>query len=237
MEYLSSVLSGLTLLLLTIGGFVLMLTRRGLIAGVDSGVKAAVANAVDNINWPNELTQALERARGVERQELRYKSYGELWARLRPLARYGTEPISRETVRELSKALSDWYFSPCGGLLLTRQTRSFYFAIQDLLQEVSNSAEDWVVQPSEDEPRRVFRKLLEKKGLHQAIAVQDYLDERAFGEWEKTGDRYGSDWRTDVQKLARSWQDMEEKERYWTLQQVGSVLRTSLTNDVESRII
>jgi hypothetical protein len=80
--------------------------------------------------WPVELGQELEKSRGVERQELRFKSYGELWKKLRPLAIYSDKPVNRANFGELTEDLSDWYFSECGGMFLLPHVRDFYFALQ-----------------------------------------------------------------------------------------------------------
>src|SRR4051812_23865363 len=57
-------------------------------AAVMAGAKAAAEEgakvAIKNANWQIELRQEIEKSRGVERQELRFKSYGNLWKRLRP---------------------------------------------------------------------------------------------------------------------------------------------------------
>ena len=92
---------------------------------------------------PQSLRGSFKRQGGVERQELRFKSYGALWKELRPLAIYDETIINRKIVSDLSSKLSDWYFSECGGLLLTPQARDFYFALQDLLRATSKFPEDW----------------------------------------------------------------------------------------------
>ena len=72
-----------------------------------------------DMEWPAQLTRTLEKTRGVERQELRFRCYGVLWKELRPLAILRSHTADKETVGELSNKLTGWYFSKYGGLLLT----------------------------------------------------------------------------------------------------------------------
>jgi hypothetical protein len=123
----------------------------------------------------------------VERQELRYQSYGALWGQLRPLAIYDETAINRGTIRALSTELSNWYFSACGGLLLTRQARDFYFALQDLLRTTAEFPEDWSVDRagvSESDPMIVFKEVLKQTGQLQASGVLEYFSKGAFDDWQ-----------------------------------------------------
>ena len=61
------------------------------------------------------------------------------------------------------------------------------------------------------------------------------LDRADVREWPPNQD-FGKDWRSDVKKLAASWDDLSPRQRFLVLQQVASVLRTVLVNDVESRL-
>ncbi len=49
-------------------------------------------------------------------------------------------------------------------------------------------------------------------------------------------EKQGSLWRKDIKKLAAQWSELDERERFAVIQQIGSVLRTILANDVESRM-
>jgi hypothetical protein len=49
---------------------------------------------IQQLVWPEELARELQKSRGVERQELRFKSYGALWKELRPLAIYDSTMIN-----------------------------------------------------------------------------------------------------------------------------------------------
>src|SRR5712691_1375298 len=144
-----AILSAITLALLA--GFVTFGK-----AGVEAAAKTGAENAVKDLHWARALAQELEKTRGIERQESRFKSYGGLWKELRPLAIYDPDIVDRLTAEALSKKLSDWYFSESGGFLLTQPVRHFYFALQDLLRVIAKS-DDWTADrsvPPEELPDR-----------------------------------------------------------------------------------
>src|SRR6266545_3141048 len=155
---INTILSGLTVVVLAI----LALLQ----AGAKRGLERSAELFVNNANWSRELAQQLERARGLGRQEARLDSYGALWKELRTLAIYDTASIDRTAIADLSSRLSDWYFSPKGGLLLTEHVREFHFALQDLLQAAVRYPDAPVDRPPSGEPRE---RLL-------AIVRADHLD-------------------------------------------------------------
>ena len=57
-----------------------------------------------------------------------------------------------------------------------------------------------------------------------------------FRTWPGDMEKQGSLWRKDIKKLAAQWSELDERERFAVIQQIGSVLRTILANDVESRM-
>src|SRR5687768_15759945 len=140
------------LAVLAIGGYLLYVGREAFEAGVKASAEKGVEVAIKNVNWRTELAQELEKARGVERQEIRFKSYGALWTNMRPLAIFDRTVIDRSTSDDLSKRLSDWYFSEHGGLMLTQEVRPFYFALQELLRRVADAQEWEAVRPSDVQP-------------------------------------------------------------------------------------
>ena len=227
------ILNSATLVLVAAGGVVLRLAQAGLEAGAKKGAEEAIAR----INWPTELAHALESARGVERQELRFTSYSALWSKLRPLALYDDKAVNKASAVSLSANLSDWYFSACGGLFLTTQARDFYFALQDLLRAVGSTSSDWVAERSAGDQARVFRGVLDRMELTGAKAVLDYVNGKdVLRSWSEGAPLRATQWRVDIKTLAARWSEIGESERFAVLQQVGSILRTSLTNDVESRL-
>jgi len=186
-------------------------TGETLTAGAKASAEEGAKTAIKNINWPVELGQELQKSRAVERQELRFKSYGELWKRLRPLAIYSDKPINRTELGHLNDELSDWYFSECGGMFLLPHAREFYFALQDFARVVSKG-EDWQCPRSDDDHKKRFR------------------------DWPEGIEDVGQRWREDIKNLASRWTELDEVDRFTVVQQVASVLRTNLANDVESRL-
>jgi len=178
------------------------------------------------------LARELEKTRGVERQQLRFESYGALWKELRPLAIYDPNPIDRKETAMLSSALSNWYFSKTGGLFLTTHLRDFYFALQDLLQVVALHSEDWQSERFNDDLKKLFLKVCKSNGFEAAEQIVEDPSKEGSGK----GDTPSGAWKKGVNKLAASWHDYTPKERFAILQQVGSVLRTAMVKDIESRL-
>jgi hypothetical protein len=220
-------------------GFIsfLLTVGKGAVEGwVKTSAEKGAETAIYNLNWPQKLAQELEQTRGVERQEIRFQSYGALWANLRPLAIYDSSVVDAATIEKLSKALSDWYFSESGGLLLSAPVRDFYFALQDLLRAITRDGHNWKADRSSDDPRRLFREILQREELAGAITTLEKLEALDIRDWPKVAVALGQMWRKDIPKLATRWSSLGPDERFAVLQQVGSTLRTSMTNDVESRL-
>jgi hypothetical protein len=210
-------------------------TGETLTAGAKASAEEGAKTAIKNINWPVELGQELEKSRAVERQELRFKSYGELWKRLRPLAIYSDKPINRTELGHLNDELSDWYFSECGGMFLLPHAREFYFALQDFARVVSKG-EDWQCPRSDDDHKKRFQNILDKMQLKGAAAAMEKLQNARVADWPEGIEDVGQRWREDIKNLASRWTELDEVDRFTVVQQVASVLRTNLANDVESRL-
>jgi hypothetical protein len=239
MPDVNTTLSTLTVVLLAIGGYLLYLLRTGTEAAIKTSAEEAAKATIQQLRWPAELAQELQKTRGVERQELRFKSYGSLWKELRPLAVYDATPISRSVVGSMSSKLSDWYFSESGGLLLTPQARDFYFALQDLLRATSKFSEEWDADRSEESvgnQQEVFRDVLSNNSAKEGNKVLDYFSDSNFEDWHIEAIKQGKMWRASVNQVAASWSKLDARQRFATLQQVGSILRTCLVNDLESRL-
>jgi hypothetical protein len=86
----------------------------------------------------------------------RLQAYVKLWAELKPLNKYGSDPphLSRDAVETMADALTKWYFE-VGGIYLSVPARQDYFALQDALQQILAAG------PSADigEPAREFVRL------------------------------------------------------------------------------
>ena len=197
----------LTGALLAAGGYALNLLRTGSEAFVKTTAEEAAKAAIEKLKWPAELARELQKTRGVERQELRFKSYGALWKELRPLAIYDVTTISKKDVGDMLPKLSNWYFSACGGLLLTPQARDFYFALQDLLRATSNSPDDWeVVRPQEsgENERDLFKAVVRAKGTTEAVSAFEYIKSDALDEWQTLAPGHAQNWRKRINAIALS---------------------------------
>jgi hypothetical protein len=227
-------------LLLGLGAYVLLLLRTGSQAAVKASAEEAAKSALRQFTWPADLARELQKSRGLERQELRFKSYGALWKELRPLAVYDESLIDKSTVRNLSSKLSDWYFSECGGLLLTPQVREFYFALQDLLRATAQFPGEWQTSrpaASDMTEKDMFVAVLRARGAQGAIDALQFVGTSDLRTWQSEAQEHAAKWKAGINHLATVWKELDTRQRFVTLQQVASVLRTSLCNDVESRTL
>jgi hypothetical protein len=214
-------------------GFLAWLSIRSM---VEQAARGQAEELIAQINRTAVLERQLEHVRATERQELRFTSYGLLWAEMRPLAIYDDSPINRKTMGEMSKKLSDWYFSANGGLMLTSHNRDLYFALQDLVSTVADEEKDWEAERTSD-PRTTFEHVLDRSELRAGQALTKHLGTVKPEGWPTEGlEAMAEAWREDVEKLAKGWAEIDNTERFAVLQQVCSVLRTGLTKDVESRL-
>ena len=206
---------------------------------IESAANRTIGEFFDRNQWPAKLERELQKIRATERQEFRYKSYSRLWARMRPLAVYQHVEIERTDTENLSGSLSEWYFSESGGLMLTSQARDFYFALQDLLVYTASVPEEWKAvneQSPGSELKTVFQAVLAKTGCTKALEAIDFLESKPYMTWEQDAEKHADRWKSDIRKVFHVWSALNDLERFACLQQVGSILRTVLTVDVESRL-
>jgi hypothetical protein len=227
---LGAVLNLILLALIAIGALLWRLFG----SAADRAVVGQVDELITELNRASALARELEKTRGTERQELRFTSYGQLWAKMRPLAIYDDSAVDPATMADLSKELSDWYFSETGGLLLTSHNRDLYFALQDLVSSVADQPR-WNAERTR-EPRPAFLGALDRRNLTTARALVEQLDQVDISTWPEGVEPLTRGWREDVERLADEWPTLDEREHFAVLQQTASVLRTSLTYDVESRL-
>jgi hypothetical protein len=234
---LQSISNVLTPILLAVIGFLIVLFRSSIESWVKTSVEGAAQESLARVNWSSELGRELEKTRGVERQELRYQSYGALWTKLRPLAIYDEPQIDKAAAKALAKDLSNWYFSDTGGLLLTPQARDFYFALQDVLRLTTDVSDEWSAERTHESEGHQRRAVRELSGNDSATArVLDYFEALDFREWDTRAPALGRSWRDGMRSIARKWSSLDAEQRFAVLQQAGSVLRSSLANDLESRL-
>lgn len=196
------------------------LAWRSFSSGVEQAAKDQATETVARMNWPAVLVRELEQIRGTERQELRFTSYGQLWAKMRPLAIYDDSPINRDTMRELSRDLSNWYFSETGGLLLTTHNRELYFVLQEFLNTVARG-ENWEAERIDDmkDMKERFEKLLERGELVAAQKLKEHLRGVTAQDWPSDDlEEMVKGWRTDIRTLVGAWPELDSKDRFAVLQ-------------------
>jgi hypothetical protein len=177
-----------------------------------------------------------ELSRAGERQQARFSSYGALWEILKPLAIYSNEEIGRHQTQDLSKRLTEWYFSKEGGMFMTPHVREVYFALQNLLHVTGNMAPDWRAERYNGELLKQLQRLLENRGQYAATQFREVMTRDDLSNWPFIKPNDCKEWGRGVAALADDWQNLNERERFVVLQQVGSVLRSALANDVQSRL-
>ena len=176
----------------------------------------------------------------------RFTAYGDLWARMKPVAIYTGEEFGPCIVKDLSESLSLWYFSSEGGLFLTERAKSFYFAFQKLLITVGGMSE-WTCLERPGDPKGRFLSLL--KCLDQDKAtVKECLNHL---ESERPDLLDPQNWLAVCELIATKLKDalMEKQndplkqepvdvggEIYSAIQQVSSVLRSNLAYELQSRL-
>jgi hypothetical protein len=112
--------------------------------------------------------------------------------------------------------------------------RDFYFALQDLLRAASEVT-DWQAERSSEDPKILFQQVLASTA-GAPVTVFEYFDKGDFADWLGKAVQNGDAWRKGIRQMARGWGAFTSTQRFAVLQQVGSILRTSLTNDIESRL-
>jgi len=230
-EVFSAVLDVIILVLVGVG----VVLWKSVGAGAEEAAKRGAQEAMDRVNWDAVLGRELERLRATERQELRFTSYGALWEKMRPLAIYDDSPVNQQTMKKMSKELSDWYFSVNGGLMLTAHNRDLYFALQDLVRSVT-AQRPWAAERSAD-PEKILASVLERFELENAQALVTHLDETQIDDWPSAElPELAKGWKEDLNELAESWGELSPGEKFAVLQQASSAIRTGLVNDVESRL-
>ena len=209
--------------------------------GVEAQLESVDGQLIDVDNKIDDLKKIqLQMALDLKRDLIskRFDVYGELWARMQCLAKYTDKPFTRNDATELWEELSDWYFSNNGGLFLTKRAREFYFALQDILGKVKD-INDWQCENRPDNPEELFNKLLTKLPESNPI-VKAYSKETRdpitmdAGQWRETCRKSLA---LELETLANAQQPATDVGDiiYSTIQQVSSVLRSNLANDIKSR--
>lgn len=240
---MESVLEWVIIVLLVVGGFAWALFKKF----GESTAEAIAKEVVGEMARDARLARELEAFRGTQRQEFRIESYSKLWATMDPLAIYEDHEVNPGSMQTLSDHLTKWYFGEAGGLMLTSVARSFYFALQDLVREVSAIPRWKAIRTTDDLRERLLAYLEAKRrqdlkpetlrqleGASKALHLLEDLDTR---EWPPEGmETHAKAWRTTMKLVIEDWQTIEPRDQFAILQQASSVLRTVLTADLESRL-
>lgn len=170
----------------------------------------------------------------------RFAAYGNLWSKLRPLAVYEETPFTPEMIQGLSKCLSDWYFSPDGGLFLTIRAREFYFSLQDLLHTVE-TLPSWQCVSRSVRPKDIFHQFL--NDLSDEIKKAGLQLKQLVKQLDQPESIEPKEWRDLCRLIAKKLESQASTSDpafgeyiFVILQQVSSVLRTNLTFELHSRL-
>ena len=196
--------------LVVLGGL-FVLFRMAAQAAAKTGAEEATKILFRKLEWPELLARELQKSRGLARQDFRFKSYAALWQELRPLAIYDPTILDKQAAGELSKKLTDWYFSEYGGLLLTPQAQPFYFALQDLLSVTSGIAAEWRADRSESsagDAAMVLGRIFKAQNANDASDVLEYFSASVFKDWEQKGIDLGKTWGDAIKALAKVWTEL-----------------------------
>jgi hypothetical protein len=83
----------------------------------------------------------------------------------------------------------------------------------------------------------IFVTLLRAKNAQGAIEALQFVANSDLQGWQSEAKEHAIKWKAGINYLATIWSGLDNRQRFVTLQQVASVLRTSLCNDVESRTL
>jgi hypothetical protein len=169
--------------------------------------------------------------------ERRFDAYDRLWSFMSPTAIHGVGTFEPGDVSKFRTTLSEWYFSAKGGLFLTQSARPFYFALQNLLAEMSK-LDGWRCECRPNDPKEVFLRLLED--VHGTETVRAALDGARSSDDDLQLSPHA--WKWTCQSLTRHLRELVADAHpatgdaiFASVQQVSSVLRTILAQDVRSR--
>ncbi len=162
-----------------------------------------------------KVTQDLQIEYDKDLRNRRINHYNELWKILFPLGKY-PEPrrLSHEQLESLGQAIEQWYFTG-GGLFLSERTREHFSDLQDGLRITLEKMDDkWNIQT--DDEKVLFANL------------QKHLDR-------------APNWKCPEQIRHIATADLAQDDSSTTdnllyhLRKLGSILRTSMANDVLTR--
>ena len=166
----------------------------------------------------------------------RFAAYGELWSRMRTVAIYTKSPFGPIEATALFEDLSTWYFSENGGLLLTSRARDFYFPLQELLRTFGRLT-GWRCDPRPTDPEIIFADLLAE------ISRKDPKLKPHVDLVRRPDKLEAKDWKAVCESVSERLESLVDESDpkageaiYAAIQQVSSVLRSNLADELRSRL-
>ena len=103
---------------------------------------------------------------------------------------------------------------------------------------MSTITSEWQATEGAGDGRDTLRNVLRRFKLQGALATLEYFDGARFDNWSDMALDRGIAWKSDLAVLAEEPNRLAlpPGERFAVLQQAGSMLRSSLTADIESRL-
>jgi hypothetical protein len=224
-------------------------------------VKETVEEVRDSLGELKRIQQ--ERAYDMNHDLLRQRSnaYQKLWEEMYFSAIYTAKPFGPVVAREYTTKLADWYFSQAGGLYLTERAREFYFPLQHLLSSIDElPSKSWNDTDRSRDPTSEFEALLEKladdlKDQKRLEALKGFMSDgdqrslireeeltRVTKEMESHKTPGHEDWKKACRLVSAKLKSLIQnndpdagKAIFCAVQQVSSVLRTVLTQELGSR--
>jgi hypothetical protein len=186
-------------------------------------------------NLSSELKKLRTQARYQTNRDLlskRFETYGALWKCMQATAIYTEKSFGPSEVKQYFEDLSKWYFSDSGGLFLSERARDFYFALQDLLHALGPLPE-WHCDKRPANPDEVFAGLLLRSPHLKQYKGIDLKRPKTLKRWQ--------DLCVSLPDALESLiKDSEPKAAgefvFAAVQQVSSVLRSNLTDELHSRL-
>jgi len=166
----------------------------------------------------------------------RFAAYGQLWHRMHTSAVYTVSGFGPTEAKGFSESLSTWYFSPDGGLFLSRRAREFYFALQELLQSVGRLP-GWRCEVRPLDPKTIFTAFMRElaEGDRNVAATMALLEKPEALDAEQ--------WRASCRAIAKRLEAFVGESApgageaiYAATQQVSSILRSNLAREIRSRL-
>jgi hypothetical protein len=152
---------------------------------------------------------------------------------------YIADQFGPDKVKEYMKSLTEWYFSPDGGLYLTERAREFYFPLQRLLSDIDQLPQGcWTPTKRSLDPAAEFKDFLRKLPSEIGTLTQmEKLSTLKPDDWKKTCRAVSAQLNALVKQNKDSGKQSHDmgKAIFCAVQQASSVVRTVLTEEVGSR--